>query len=322
MKTCLIYGHNGLDLDVALNLRSFYRYLGFKVFFGDKLKDADILVVVRAVDSTIDITSYTFLQVHVFDYGGWDFDSFVRSINQRITFIFCTSEEKSKRLTDLLNFSKSQVFIALPPVDTKIWAKKIKKIEYNLVHIGNNKPISDGDSIKVKFNEMLGHFNTHVWGLGWKKLDKSIYHGKIGVFDVSGIYAKSKFAIGLMYPFQRDVTLSGRFWHAPLNGCSVFSEKGLYTTKIPGVIETDYTVDDLEKKTIINVDRFALQLEAIEFWNKKNADTLSLITKILTPLKYDRFNVKKFSIFFYGLISNTLKEYYQKLRLFKIIIKK
>jgi hypothetical protein len=130
MKTCLIYGHNGLDLDVVFYIRSFYRKLGFKVFFSDKLCDADLLVVVRAVDKPINIKPYNFLQVHVFDYGGWDYDAFINSINHNITYIFCTSELKRKRLINLLNFPTSHTYIALPPVDINIWSKKIiQKLE-------------------------------------------------------------------------------------------------------------------------------------------------------------------------------------------------
>jgi hypothetical protein len=318
MKTCLIYGHNGLDLDVTLNLRSLYRQLGFKVFFSDKLLDADLLVVVRAVDKPININVFSFLQVHVFDYGGWDYDSFVNSINHKITYIFCTSELKRIRLINLLNFPESQVYIALPPVDTNIWSKKIKEVQYEIVHIGNYKPINEVDSIKVRFNEILSYFKINVWGLGWQ-LDTNLYHSKVGLFDVSNIYSSSKYALGLMYPFQRDVTFSGRFWHAPLNGCCVFSEKGLYTSKIPGVIETDYTIEDFEHKSSIKIDRFALQEESIKFWATKNRQTISLISEILDQVSFNSLGTKKYLIYFFYFLHNTFREFYQKFSLFKLI---
>jgi hypothetical protein len=318
MKSCLIYGHNGLDLDIAFNLRSFYRQLGFKVFFSDKLLDADLLVIVRAIDSPIDISSFGFLQVHVFDYGGWNFDAFVRTINHKITYIFCTSEMKRKRLIDFLYFPQSQVFIALPPVDVKLWSKSIQKVKNNFVHIGNYKPNIDGDLIKVRFNEILSRFNIHIWGLGWQ-LDNRLYHGKVSLFDVSTIYSSSKYALGLMYPFQREVTFSGRFWHAPLNGCSLLSEPGLYTSFIPGVIETDYSIEDIEKKTAIKFDRIILQKQAREFWIKQNNETKSIIIIILSPLIYNQFNFTKLINLIYFFFENKLKEYFQKLRLFKLI---
>jgi hypothetical protein len=318
MKTCLIYGHNGLDLDVTLNLRSFYNKLGFSVFFSEKLLDSDLLVVLRAVDKTIDITPFSFALVHVYDYGGWDYDAFVRTIDKKITYIFCTSEVKRSRLIELLHFPKEQVFVALPPVDIKLWSKKIKEVKYNIVHIGNYKPITEKDAIKERFNETIKHFKTHVWGLGWQ-LERGLYHGKIGVFSVSGIYAHSQFALGLMYPFQRDVTFSGRFWHAPLNGCYVFSEPGFYCKKIPGVIETDYSIEDIEKKTSVIIDRIALQNEVKEFWLKQNDATLALVVPTLNHIKGTEFRLKKILTFLTFSLNNLLKIYYQKLSLFKLI---
>lgn len=318
MKTCLIYGHNGLDLDVTLNLCSFYRRLGFKVFFADKLYDADLLVVLRAVDAEIDISPYHYSLIHVYDYVGWDYDAFVNTVGHSITFIFCTSPKKRERLIRELHFPEENVFVALPPVDVKLWSKSIKDVQYEIVHIGNFKPISNGDPIKQLFNEAIIHFKTNVWGMGWT-IDKNYYHGRTTLFTVSSIYAKSKFALGLMYPFQRDVTFSGRFWQAPLNGCSVFSEYGLFTSNLPGVIETDYSINDLERKIEKKVDRIALQIKAREFWIKKYEETLNLVMPTFMIMKDTGFNWKKLCLYGYLSMNNIFRLYYQKWSLFKII---
>jgi hypothetical protein len=320
MKTCLIYGHNGLDLDVTLNLRSFYKRLGFKVFFSEKLYDADLLVVLRAVDNEIDISSFGYSLVHVYDYGGWDYDAFVNTIDHAITYIFCTSEVKRARLIEQLHFPKEHVFIALPPVNVHLWSKKIEEVRYKMVHIGNFKPISNDDPIKQLFNEAIIHFKTNVWGMGWN-IDKKFYHGKTGLFSVSSIYAKSKFAFGLMYPFQREVTFSGRFWQAPLNGCSVFSEVGLYTSTIPGVIETDYSIGDLEKKLNHEVDRISIQKEAKEFWINQYKKTLSLVEPTCLILKDRGFNINNFLVYTSLSVNNFLRVAYQRWSVFKIIKK-
>lgn len=320
MKTCLIYGHNGLDLDVTLNLRSFYKRLGFRVFFSEKLYDADLLVVLRAVDAEIDIKPFQFSLVHVYDYGGWDYDAFVNTINHAITFIFCTSEVKKERLIQHLDFPKEQVFVAFPPVDVDLWSKSVEAVQYEMVHIGNFKPISNDDPIKQLFNEAIIHFKTNVWGMGWT-IDEKFYHGKTGLFSVSSIYAKSKFAFGLMYPFQRDVTFSGRFWQAPLNGCSVFSEVGIYTLTIPGVIETDYSIGDIERKIKSDVDRIELQKEAREFWTKEYKKTLALVMPTFKIMKDKGFNLSKFCLYVSISTSNFLRVAYQKWSLFKIIKK-
>lgn len=317
MKTCLIYGHNGLDLDVTFNLRSFYKKLGFKVCFSDKLHTADLLVVVRAVDKEINITPFNYSLVHVYDYGGWDYDGFVKTIDHSKTFIFCTSEAKKERLIKKLNFPKSQVCVALPPVDTTLWVKDIKKTKFDFTHIGNFKPIVDEDIFKLRFNKAIDYFNSHLWGLGWK-LNNEIYHGKAGLFQVSKIYAQSRFSFGLMYPFQREVTFSGRFWHAPLNGCFLFSEPGLYSQTIPGVIETDYTVEDISDKLNQQMSSFELQKEAQEFWNKQNEVTLMYVKPTLKLLEKSNFNIVKYLTYLKFLVINILKVYYQKLELFKL----
>ena len=317
MKTCLIYGQNGLDLEIAFNLRSFYKALGFKTFFSEKLYDADLLVVVRAVDKTIDTQTLNFSLVHVYDYGGWDYDAFVRTIDQKITYIFCTSSIKKNRLIEILHFPANQVFVALPPIDIKLWCKKIKELKYNTVHIGNFKPITEDDSIKDRFNQTLSYFKTHIWGLGWQ-LDKYQSHGKTSYFTVSSIYSQSKFALGLMYPFQREVTFSSRFWLAPLNGCLLFSEPGLFTSKIPGVIETDYSQEDIEEKFNIKYDRYILQNEAKKFWLQQNEETLFLVKQTLLHFISNDFSFRKLLNFIFVSSINLFREFYQKLSLFKL----
>lgn len=321
MKTCLIYGHDGLDLDVTYNLTSFYKGLGFNVFFSRKLHNADLLVVLRALDLEIDISAFHYSLVHIYDYTGWDYDAFIRTIDHRITFIFCTSETKKTRISEKLNFPQNQIFIALPPVDITLWSKKLKDVKYNLVHIGNSKEFTDTDIIKVQFNEAIGYFKPHVWGSGWR-VSNELYHGKAGLFQVSSIYSKSKFALGLMYPFQREVTFSGRFWHAPLNGCFLLSEPGLFTQKIPGIIETDYSINDIKNKTEGNFDRKTLQKESQEFWKKEYSITLGCVTSTLGYIRHNHFYARNFFPFLYLRGFNILIKCYQKARLSYLIKRK
>ncbi len=317
LKTCLIYGHSGLDLDVTFNLKSFYNQLGFRVFFSKKLYDADLLVVLRAVDKPIDISNFNFLLVHVYDYGGWDYDSFVKSIDHKITYIFCTSESKLRRLVEILHFPKEHVFVAFPPVDIMLWCNKIEDVRYDFIHVGNFKPNLKDDPINELFHKALRHYKVHVWGSGWF-LDKKIYHGKIGLFKVSKIYSKSKFSFGLMYPFQREITFSGRFWLAPLNGCIVFSEPGYFSSKIPGVVETNYCIKEIETLLSIGVDRLALQNQSKLFWKERNNDTLLLVKPTLILLDNHSFRLQKVINFCFFSFWNLLQEYYQKTELFKL----
>ena len=167
--------------------------------------------------------------MHVYDYGGWGYDSFVNSVDHKKTYIFSTSEKTKERLIKNLGFPQEHIFIALPPVETSLWIAKKTRIKYDFVHIGNYKNIEDDDNVRKSFLDCMLQLKVDVWGLGWINNEKGKYHGKVGLFKVSDIYSSSKYALGLMYPFQRNVTFSGRFWHAPLNGCYLFTEPGLYT---------------------------------------------------------------------------------------------
>lgn len=322
MKTCLIYGHGGLDLDVTFNLLYFYKRLGFKTYFSEKLYDADLLVVVRAINKVLDLTSFNYSNIHIFDYGGWDYDEVIKSINNKITYIFCTSEVKKKKAVEELNFPEQNIFIALPPVELDLWILPEKKIKYEFVHIGNYKPISNDDPIKEKFLYAIEKLKVNVWGLNWNnKLAKGLYKGKAGLFEVSSIYAQSKFALGLMYPFQRNYTFSGRFWHAPLNGCFLFSEPGVYTNLIPGVIETDYSINDIENHLNKSENRIKLMISAKQFWTNQNNIIRSIILPTLNLNNNNNvyLQYKRYFIFLRLLFSNIFRYVYQKYKIFKII---
>lgn len=312
-KTCLIYGHNGLDLDVTINLVSYYSDLGFNVFFSERLYDADLLVVLRAVDKEINLDSFNFFLIHVFDYGGWGFDKFIKSINHEISYIFTTSEDKRSGIIEKCNFPDQNIFVAFPPVIIDLWKLSPKKIKFECVHIGNFKPITENDEVKVRFDKAILTNKIHVWGLGWNDLlSKEFYHGKIGLFNVSSIYSKSKVALGLMYPFQRNVTFSGRFWHAPLNGCHLLSEKGLYTNDIPGLIETDYTPKDLaEKLNKISYDRLSLIEAASKYWTEQKQYTKALMLPSIIGMGSCN-SFEKYIIFIKMMTINFLRRSYQK----------
>ena len=110
----------------------------------------------------------------------------------------------------------------------------------------------------------------------------------------SNIYSKSKYALGLMYPFQRDITFSGRFWHAPLNGCYLFSEPGLYTKEVPGVIETDYSTENILAMSSNLNDFEGLQKKAIYFWEEKNKQHQDLVLSIMDKTNFNNGFIKNY----------------------------
>lgn len=314
MKTCLIFGQNGLDLDVAFNLQDFYSRIGFKTFFGEKICNADLLVIVRAINKPLNLDKYNFSQIHVYDYGGWGYDKCIETLDCDKTYVFTTSNEKKNNLIDNLLLPSERVFVTFPPVSTQLWVMPYKKErKYDFVHIGNFKKIDDSDAISVKFHKVIEKLHPHIWGIGWNNQSKK-YHGKLGLFDVSKIYSKSKYSLGLMYPFQRKSTFSGRFWHAPLNGCYLFSEPGLYTNEIPGVIEVNYNIEEINELTTSLLDFREVQQKSIDFWDNKFLEHQNLVLMLLEGVKYR--STYGFNFFLFKFI-NILRYYYQKVYLFK-----
>lgn len=314
IKTCLIYGQNGLDLDVVYNLLSFYKSLNYWVAFSDKLYDSNLLVILRAVNKPIDCSMFNFEQIHVYDYGGWSYDGCIKSLVYEKTYVFTTSLNHKEHIVNKLGFPSNHVYLSFPPVETSLWVENSKERKYKFVHIGNFKKIDESDDVREKFNTAIKDLKVDIWGLNWELEDNSLYHGKTGVFNVSKIYSQSQFALGLMYPFQRDITFSGRFWHAPLNGCYLFSEKSLYSNVIPGVIETNYSSVDIETKIKLFDSPEILQQEAVKYWKTQSENLKKQISSFQILYKNKPFLV----IFFILSLQNRLRMYYQKYELFKI----
>jgi hypothetical protein len=248
--------------------------------------------------------------VHIYDYAGWDYDSFLLNTDYNKTFIFCTSEKRKSRLTEKNNFPGDHIFVAFPPVDTALWSSRLKEVKYKFVHVGNFNPITGSDDIKVRFDNAIRYFKVGIWGSGWGAKNE-LHHGKAALFRVSSIYAKSEFALGLMYPFQREVTFSGRFWHAPLNGCYLLSEPGLYSGKIPGIIETDYSIEDISRKTAGSFNRKEMQVEALAYWENQNSITIGYIKPTLMMME-NNFSLIKSVIYLQFRSSDILIKLYQK----------
>ena len=77
----------------------------------------------------------------------------------------------------------------------------------------------------------------------------------------------------------------------------MFSEKGFYTDKISGIIETDYTVDDIQKKMFAyNKSRDLVRKEAKECWKVQNKIAMSFIKTTLKLLGNSKFDFKDYKI--------------------------
>jgi hypothetical protein len=145
----------------------------------------------------------------------------------KATFLFTSSTTRLKYIQKLIRNEGVQLIEQLPPVAVPIWRRRPLSVRYPYVHIGNKKKsLSDGlDPLAEAFSTNLKANSTHVWGHGWKESKFETHnHGNARLCKVSSLYSRSQFAFGFMYPHQRNATISGRFWQAPLAGCYLISE--------------------------------------------------------------------------------------------------
>jgi len=245
---CLIYGTSGFDFDVTMNMFRLYERLGYRVLCGTHVIPCDLLVFQRGHKipeheaQRLDMAGY----IHIYQYVGNDMSGMVASVADRPYSIIAPSKE----LLSASGAPQNNWIVGGPPVYPELWCAgggELGRIEYNCVHIGHRKKASADDFFIRQLDLLLQTGTIDVWGLGWDEIaPQSRCHGKSQLLKVSTIYAKSAYALGVMYPYQRTAgTFSGRFWHGPINGTVILSEPSPMVGVIPGVVETDYTNVDL-----------------------------------------------------------------------------
>lgn len=131
------------------------------------------------------------------------------------------------------------------------------------IHISNYKPIGD-DHYQQSLIKLIQSGDVRVFGGKWDSL--KIQARKLSYYSANSLLAKSLVCFGLMYPYQRGTSLSGRMWQAPINGCVVLSEKGTNIFSVPGVIEVE-SFDNQSSKQ--HYHPRLLAAKASEFWTLK-----------------------------------------------------
>jgi hypothetical protein len=288
MRFGLLFGADGFDPDVVVNATRAYRKLGFMLVPSNEIReDFALIVVIRPPNRAIEFPVNSV--VHIWDYVGSEISLFLGSLPKRDNVhIFVSSMHRFNALATQLVGQIINSRVMLLPVAVSIWSKSPKKLKHEVVHIGNLKgPLrSMGDQESQIFLERVREMKADVWGLGWDDLRFGIrYHGKAKLSTVSRIYSRSSLALGIMYPFQRNITISGRFWHAPLNGCALLTES-LPELAMPGVIS------ELSKNPTDLKSRKLLREEARAFWLSHESDVLNhLEGTLLSPLPEKRPNL-------------------------------
>lgn len=259
-----IINEGGMDLDVLINLRLFYcRYGRVRVFESERKKSADLLVIMRC--KSLSVYLELGCPLHIYDYsktidtdpliGIQSTQATLMSLDKDLIFELCGSGVKS--------------IYSYHPVDVRFWISGQGKTEhfFQMLHIGNHKITQMDDRVQSKFNEYVIENNVTIYGQNWDAILPNM--GPIPFNAVSSLYAKSKFAIGVMYQYQRFKTLSSRMWLGPINGCTVITEalpKGL---DVPGVIVSDFEIESITRARDGACSGNMLAMRARIFWNQE-----------------------------------------------------
>ena len=273
-RLCSILSLDYFDLDVFLNVFVFYRLAGFRISRSPCLKDTSLLVLLRGIPQQV--TPQYRGDVHVYDYvkeTQVDYREFY-PYARLITYI---------SLTEPLNKSSSDLYVyGFVPVFPSIWTRDDAcKTVVKPVHISNFKPMML-DSYQQQLLSLIHASRVTVYGSKWSSVNVSAR--PISYLHANHLLASSCICFGLMYPYQRGTSLSGRMWQAPLHGCLVISELGTNIFHCPGVLESSTYELDLP---CLPLTPSLLASEARSFWHHKtlqlaNDLSLTLYTKYLS----------------------------------------
>jgi hypothetical protein len=264
---CSILSFDYLDYDVFINVRVFYRLAGYYVILSVVHHDTSLVVVLRGKPNRI-FSEYTGI-VHYYDY--------VREYNLDMRYFFPNASNIfSIGLNDSLSLSLTDHSVyAYLPVFPSLWQYRplvTSRLPHPL-HLSNYKPIGN-DSYQQQLLALIHSQKVLVYGGKWH--NQNINATQISYLSANRLLSQATHCYGLMYPYQRGTSLSGRMWQAPIHGCYVISEVGTNIYNVPGVIEAE-TFEQLFSFSIDSA--LNLRKQATEFWLTQTinlADSLNL----------------------------------------------
>lgn len=264
---CSILSYDYQDFDVYLNTRLFYCLAGFRVQTSLSYSSLDLLVVLRG------IPPQSFAEfcgvLHVFDYvreSTVDYSLFFPNASE-IIYISLSSPAHLR--------SSDRFVYGYLPVFPVIWIRPrpSKTTDSPPVHISNYKPMND-DSYQQQLVTLIQNRCVKVYGAKWDRIN--IRALPLSYLSANSLLSKSSICFGLMYPYQRGKSLSGRMWQAPIQGCLVISEAATNIFDCPGIIELTTFSSGL---SLSNPTPLTLSEQASQFWFNKTlilADDLNL----------------------------------------------
>lgn len=256
-KQCVIASYDYLDLDVYWNARLFYQSMGYRVRLGSSAWKADLLVVLRGSPREVD-TDFRGV-IHVYHYVAEPQED-CREHFPNAARIFLISLIRPERLSpDVIHVE------GYLPVIPDLWFTSLSKAHRHSrpVHISNYKEIG-GDRYQEELLQLARRGDIDVYGSGWSR--HGVETGRISHWQANLLLARSPWCFGLMYPHQRGLTLSGRMWQAPLQGCYVITEQGTNIIRAPGVVEVASFLQSPFPNGMPPGSRENLRREAAGFW--------------------------------------------------------
>lgn len=300
-KICRIDSYDWADSDVIINASFFYEACGYQIKKGyagillyevrgyrvKKFYDSsklDILVVLRGRPAGVD--KNVKCPVHVYEYTknredeGTDWRYFFPAAQEIVVI----------SLSQPLCRGWGRWVKAYIPVIPDFWQTGNCSKQETPVHIANYKPMA-GDAYQAQIIYLIKAGKIQVYGNNWHKA--GIKAKSLSYWDAGKKMAHACSVIGLMYPFQRGKTISGRMWQAPLNGTLVFTEPKTDIYSCPGLVEAE----DLEKALVDkpNIQPAELAEAARKFWLEQNAylaQSLGLVIEYKSKRYYSCFRRK------------------------------
>lgn len=260
-KHCSILSFDYLDYDVYLNIVAFYHSAGYQVSLDFDGVSSDLVVVLRGWPPHI-YNDFTGI-VHVYDYVKELSIDYLRFFPRAFRLFYISVTPDPAR--DFSATSQNTYIHGYLPVIPEIWLSFAKrKMQQKPLHIANYKPMSS-DPYQSQLITLANQHLIKIYGAKWQKV--GIASSSVSYWAANQLLAKSSHCFGLMYPYQRGKSLSGRMWQAPINGCVVISEAGTNIFGCPGVVESDEYLlisRDLPPSSYI-------ASKSITFWKEKTS---------------------------------------------------
>ena len=264
MRSVSVVGSDGFDGLILKGIIQFYGSAGYKVFYGSKPVEADILVWLRGPykDEFGPLRNYARI-FHVYNYVDPAFVSRFQDIilswgDLHSCRIIMPTVHQSYSENHLLS---GKIHVGMPPVllspflDSNNTQATDDIESCDFVHIGNfkNTDYEKSDDKLISLIKFIDQHRVRVWGTGWEgRIDQSLIMGSLSPFKLYSVYQKAAISVGLMYSYQRSLSISGRLWEAPLSGCPIITESmppEWMNNPPPGVLSLD--ISSLDVHTLL-----------------------------------------------------------------------